>query len=166
MLSVRAPKDDRAVDLVLAEAEPAQQVVGEQLEPVAVVAVAAEGLLQGGPAIDRTVGDVVVLRDVLDPGRDFARLRAPPLGEELVELRAQALVRRLRRGLPSPRAGHRSRRVQLGICGGPPSLAFGSLRAAFGGLLGAGVALALLPLRDLAAPGVALARGREVAVGG
>ena len=78
MLPVRAPEDDRAVHLVFTEAETAQQVVAEQLEAVAVVAVAAEGLVERGPAIDRTVRDVVALRDVLDPRGDLARLGAAP----------------------------------------------------------------------------------------
>ena len=75
VLPVGRPHDDGAEHLVVAEAELAQEVEGEQLEPVAVVAVVLERLLERGPVIDGAVGDVVVARLLLDPG---ARARARP----------------------------------------------------------------------------------------
>ena len=86
--------------LVVAEAHVAQQVVDEQLEPVAVLAVAVERLAERGPVVDRAVGPVVAARLALDPGRrlrgDLALLLAAE-GEVLGAQVAIVAARRRRR---------------------------------------------------------------------
>jgi hypothetical protein len=56
VLAVAGAEHDRARHFVVAEAHVAQQVVDEQLEAVAVLAVAVERLAERGPVVDGPVG--------------------------------------------------------------------------------------------------------------
>jgi hypothetical protein len=67
VLAVGAPYDDGTEDLVSGKAEIAQEIEREQLEPIAVVPVAPEGLFERSPVIDGPVGPVVGLRLLLGP---------------------------------------------------------------------------------------------------
>jgi hypothetical protein len=135
VLAVGGAHDDRAEHLVVAEAELAQRVIGEQLEAIAVVAVVLERLLERRPVVDRAVGNVVIARLLLDPGRELAGDLALPLDQELVVLGAQ---RAALGGIDARRLGADGR-----------------------GARGTDL-LALLPAADLAAPRVVGRRSREV----
>ena len=145
VLAVGAAVDDGAVDLAGIEAEVAQQVVGEQLEPVAVVAVGPEGLGRGGPAIDGAVGDVVLLGLQLDPVGHLLRHLALALGPEALELGAETAGLRVLGALVPAGFRHGRRSSQA--------------------VVAAVEALALLPAVDLVAPGIEGIGGGEVLEG-
>ncbi len=58
MLAVRRAVHNRAVDFGFGKAQVAQCVIDQQLESIAIVTVASQGLFESRPVIDRTVGDM------------------------------------------------------------------------------------------------------------
>ncbi len=117
--------DDRPEDFVFAKSQIAQQVVDEELEAVAVVAVGSKRLFECRPMVDRPVRDVVLLGLLLNPVRQFASQSAFVLLTELGVLEPKVggavgrspriRTRRNRRG-----RGLGVRRVPLGPLAGLP----------------------------------------------
>jgi hypothetical protein len=82
VLSIGRTQHDGAEDFLFGEAGVPQEVIREQFEAVAVVAIVGERLLERRPVIVGPVGHVVTLRLVLHPSGDRFRRLALLFGAE------------------------------------------------------------------------------------
>ena len=105
VLPVGGPVDDRAIDLVFAEAErragSGSRAARGRRSPRRRAASVSAKVAQWSIG---AVGDVVVARLVLDPARDLARERAPLLDAERLELGAQVRCARRAARAGAPRS--------------------------------------------------------------